>query len=216
MSTGLGKTEMFLSRVEIPWDAARNAYNFHRRLWRLFPGTARESRKHWEESRQGFLFRIEEHRPGQAARFLVQSDRRPEATAGLSVLGVREFHPRLQPGQRLAFLLTANPVKTILDGEKDGKPGKRSEKCRVPLIREDGQREWLARKLDGVARVEAASVLAHPPLYFRKAGAAGKLLTATFEGMLRVADPEALRQLLKKGIGPAKAFGCGLLLVRRP
>lgn len=85
----------------------------------------------------------------------------------------------------------------------------------MPLIREDGQREWLARKLDGAARVEAASVLAHPPLYFRKAGAAGKLLTATFEGLLRVADPEALRQLLKKGIGPAKAFGCGLLLVRR-
>jgi CRISPR system Cascade subunit CasE len=207
---------MFLSRVEIPWDAARNAYNFHRRLWKLFPGTARESRKHWDEPRQGFLFRIEEHRPGQAACLLVQSDRRPEATAGLAVLGVREFHPSPQPGQRLAFLLTANPVKTILDGEKNSKPGKRSDKCRVPLIRDEGQREWLARKLDGAARVEAASVLAHPPLYFRKAGAAGKLLTATFEGMLCVADPEALRQLLKKGIGPAKAFGCVLLLVRRP
>lgn len=32
MSTGLRKTEMFLSRVEIPWDGARNAYNLHRRL----------------------------------------------------------------------------------------------------------------------------------------------------------------------------------------
>jgi CRISPR system Cascade subunit CasE len=206
---------MFLSRFEIPWDAVRNAYNFHRRLWKLFPGPPRGSRKHWDEPRQGFLFRIEEHRPGQAACLLVQSDRRPEATAGLAVLGVREFHPRPQPDQRLAFLLTANPIKTILDGEKNSKPGKRSDKCRVPLIRDDGQREWLARKLDEAAHVQAASVLAHPPLYFRKAGAAGKLLTATFEGVLRVADPEALVQLLGKGISPAKAFGCGLLLVRR-
>jgi CRISPR system Cascade subunit CasE len=39
--------------------------------------------------------------------------------------------------------------------------------------------------------------------------------TCTFEGTLRVSSPERLAHLLENGIGPAKAFGCGLLLVRR-
>jgi CRISPR system Cascade subunit CasE len=37
------------------------------------------------------------------------------------------------------------------------------------------------------------------------------LTTATFEGRLRVTDPEALRTLLLAGIGPSKSYGCGLL-----
>lgn len=37
------------------------------------------------------------------------------------------------------------------------------------------------------------------------------LSTATFEGRLRVTDPDALRRTLLAGIGPSKAYGCGLL-----
>jgi len=37
------------------------------------------------------------------------------------------------------------------------------------------------------------------------------LSTATFEGRLRVTDPEALRRTLLGGLGPSKAYGCGLL-----
>jgi CRISPR/Cas system-associated endonuclease Cas1 len=63
---------------------------------------------------------------------------------------------------------------------------------------------------------EAATLtLPHVPLYFRKGKRAGKLVTCTFEGVLRVDDPERLTILLENGVGPARAFGCGLLLVRR-
>ncbi len=37
------------------------------------------------------------------------------------------------------------------------------------------------------------------------------LSTATFEGRLRVTDPDILRRTLLAGIGPKKAYGCGLL-----
>jgi len=206
---------MFLSRVEIPWEHARNPYEYHRQLWRLFPGELREPRRSAEERRNGFLFCVEEHRLGRPARLLVQSHRAPQAIPGIYVIGAREVHPRPSDGQRLAFLLTANPVKTIADTERDSKPGKKSDKCRVPLIREDDQREWLERKLSVGANVEAANVLSHPPLYFRKSNRGGKLVTCTFEGVLRVRDPSAFEMLLENGIGHAKAFGCGLLLVRR-
>ncbi|SHF58518.1 CRISPR system Cascade subunit CasE [Streptoalloteichus hindustanus] len=37
------------------------------------------------------------------------------------------------------------------------------------------------------------------------------LSTATFQGRLRVTDPELLTERLLTGIGPGKAYGCGLL-----
>ncbi len=206
---------MFLSRVEIPWEAARNPYNLHRQLWHLFPGEDRETRSSDDETRQGFLFRIEENATGRPTRLLVQSRRAPIQADGLLLVGSREINPCPSAGQRLAFVLTANPVKTITDTQRDAKPGKQSEKCRVPLIKEEDQRQWLLRKLGEASEIKAVSVLPHAPLYFRKGNRGGKLVTATFEGELRVSNPDHLASLLENGIGPAKAFGCGLLLVRR-
>lgn len=222
---------MFLSRVELPWEAARNPYDLHRQLWRLFPGQARETRDAEDAERQGFLFRIENAPTGRPARLLVQSRRAPQSATGIALLGTREFNPQPAAGLRLAFVLTANPVKTIVDVEAQAKPDKlarhaervvhradaapRSPKSRVPLVKEEEQREWLARKLVAAGVVEAVSVFPHAPTHFRKGNRGGKLVTASFEGVLQVADPGQLTHLLQNGVGPAKAFGCGLLLVRR-
>ena len=206
---------MFLSRVEIPWEFARNSYDLHRQLWRLFPGEEKETRSNGEELRQGFLFRIEDNSTGRPARLLVQSRRAPEAASGVVLVGTREIQPQPVVGQRLAFLLTANPVKTVTDAQRDAKPGKKSEKCRVPLIKEEDQREWIARKLASAGEIEIVSVLPHAPIYFRKGNRGGKLATVTFDGVLRVSEPTRMTELLGNGIGHAKAFGCGLLLVRR-
>lgn len=206
---------MFLSRVEIPWEFARNPYDLHRQLWRLFPGEEKETRSNCEELRHGFLFRVEDNPTGRPARLLVQSRRTPEAASGVALVGTREIQPQPAVRQRLAFLLTANPVKTIADAQRDAKPGKKSEKCRVPLIKEEDQREWIARKLTGAGEIEAANVLSHAPIYFRKGNRGGKLVTVTFEGVMCVRNPDILVTLMENGIGHAKAFGCGLLLVRR-
>lgn len=211
---------MFISRVEIPWPVVQNPYEIHRCLWQLFPGEARETRQHVQEPRAGFLFRLETYQTGRPARILLQSRQRPGSTAPIQVLGCREFDPQPQRGQRLAFILTANPIKTIVDVEAAAKPKKRPNqhgqyKCRVPLVDEEHQRAWLRRHLTVAAVVETLSVLPHAPLYFRKGSQGGKLMTATFEGVLQVTEPFELVRLLESGIGPAKSFGCGLLLVRR-
>jgi CRISPR system Cascade subunit CasE len=211
---------MFISRLEIPWQSARNPYDLHRHIWHLFPGVEKEIRRTEGQDRSGFLFRIEDYRAGRPVRLLVQSRLQPQPAPGLALLGVREFDPQPQAGQHLAFILTANPIKTITDQQADEKPGKRADKlgkfkCRVPLIDEEEQRSWLAAKLAGGADLGATTVLPHSPVYFRKGGLGGKLVTVTFEGDLRVKDPARLAGFLRNGIGPAKSFGCGLLLVRR-
>lgn len=83
------------------------------------------------------------------------------------------------------------------------------------LIREEEQRTWLERKLAGAAAIEAATLQPRAPLYFRKGNRAGKLVAITFEGVLQVLDSTLMLSLLENGIGPAKGFGCGLLLVRK-
>lgn len=222
---------MFISRVELPWEAVRNPYHIHQRLWQLFPGCEREARKTGDEPRQGFLFRVEEQATGRPARLLLQSRLSPAPADGIQLLGSREFLPMPAQGQRLAFVLTANPVKTIVDAEAASKPDKlerlaakqlkRPEnpsslpKSRVPLIQEEEQRDWLIRRLLEAAELESVEILPHPPLYFRKGNRGGKLVTCTFEGVLHVKSPEQLVNLLENGVGPAKAFGCGLMLVRR-
>jgi len=42
-----------------------------------------------------------------------------------------------------------------------------------------------------------------------------RLGTCDFAGTLTVTDEALFRQALKQGIGPAKGFGCGLLLCER-
>ena len=206
---------MFISRVEIPGTLSRNPYEFHRYLWRLFPGEPKESRSGATESRQGFLFRVEENKPGRPARLLLQSRRLPECASELTIIGTREFCPKPVLGQQLAFILTANPIKTIVDTQRESKLDKKSEKCRVPLIREEEQREWLIRKLGNACDIITINVQPHQPIYFRKGQRAGKLVLSTFDGILQVSDPICLARLLENGVGPAKGFGCGLLLVRR-
>jgi CRISPR system Cascade subunit CasE len=206
---------MILSRVEIPWPAARDPYQHHRRLWQLFPETPAETRRTSDAVRHGFLFRVEQNRPGQPATILMQSRIQPQPAMGVRLLASRMIDPKPSIGQRLAFLLTANPIKTIRDTELSRKTPKRRQSCRVPLLHEKDQREWLRRKLAGAAEVETTSLLPHQPLFFHKGDRAGKLVTLTYEGTLQVENPQRLLALMTNGVGPAKAFGCGLLLVRR-
>ena len=206
---------MYLSRVEVSGRAARNPYDVHRRLWTLFPDQPHESRRDALSPRQGFLFRVEERHASGAVRALVQSRWAPIAASDVAIVGCREVTPSPQSGQTLAFLLTANPVKTIVDTERESKPEKAGAKCRVPLLREDEQIQWLTRKLGSAAEVLSPVARGHAPLHFRKGSQPGKVAQVTFEGLLRVRYAGLLLTHMQNGIGHAKAFGCGLLLVRR-
>jgi CRISPR system Cascade subunit CasE len=52
-------------------------------------------------------------------------------------------------------------------------------------------------------------------LYFRKKDRPGKVVTISYTGLLGVNDTKPLMNLVENGIGPAKAFGCGMLSLAR-
>ncbi len=200
---------MYLSKILITGSACRNPYEIHRALWKLFPVDA--------EAARDFLFRVERS-DRDHAEVLMQSGRQPEtSTNGARILASREYPLSFQAGQRLRFLLVANPVKTINDemGRKDTEG--ETKKCRVPLIHEDDQRAWITRKYENAASLESLIIDPVLPLRFRKGkeDRAGKIQPVKFQGVLTVENPEAMIKLVHSGIGPAKAFGCGLVSLVR-
>jgi CRISPR system Cascade subunit CasE len=193
-------------------------YQMHRSLMRAFPDDL-------QPGAERVLFRLESHPRTGGLTLLVQSLTLPdwswlgEPGARGYLLPVDEPNPavksfgiRLAPGQVLAFRLRANPtVKRTVDGQKK----------RLGLYREEEQMKWLARKAgqSGFRLLSART---------SRQGAVGgrihrddtthqlRLLSVQFDGLLRVTEPDRLREAVRRGIGSGKAVGFGLLSLARP
>lgn len=188
---------LFLSRVSMDRSAIVNPYDIHRLLWAAFPGMPEASRP--------YLYRVMPGAEGARREVLMQSTLRPTRPGDprALLLDCREFAPAFSIGQRLRFEVKANPVKrTARSGD------------RVPLIRDEERLAWLGRQLRDAAEIENGRVVAAERLYFRKPGMRpGKIEAATLSGALRVKVPQRLLDICRTGVGPAKGFGCGLLLL---
>lgn len=200
---------MYLSKVMLSGAACRNPYEIHRALWGLFPEDMAASRD--------FLFRVVQAERTQA-EILMQSLRRPEeSTREARLLASKEYQLALQKEQRLRFYLVANPAKKINDeGGRENTHGE-PKKCRVPLVHKDDQRAWIGRKLESIADLDTMIIEPRFPIRFRKTkeDRAGKIQPVCFQGVLVVKDALRLSDLVMHGVGPGKAFGCGLLSLAR-
>lgn len=119
--------------------------------------------------------------------------------------------------RRIAVGSDRERLAKLLGKEKDDLPS-----------REDMLIQWLERKgMDGgfvIERGEKDRILCdigpNMDIILRKPEQKEKdervtLTTVDFSGVLRVTDADAFAQTLRHGLGRARAFGCGLLSVRR-
>ena len=174
-------------------------YELHRTLLRAFPDR--------EDGGPGrVLFRIEPSSTDGQPIVLVQSQVEPnwdELQDGyLTGCAQKQVELDLQKGQCLRFRLRANPTVTR-EGKRHG------------LFQIDQQLEWLRRKGERngfepfdvmVGRADRQTTRPgnsrRPPLVH---------WSVDYEGKLRITDPGRLLGVVRDGIGPAKAFGFGLL-----
>ena len=159
------------------------------------------------------LFRVEPDVKGSTVKILVQSEVQPswrtenaEENRNIRVQ-VKEFEPAFSSGFSYRFRLRANPVVT--------KAGKRRG-----LIRDEALIEWLRNKEERLG----ASIRSVVPVdegyatgLRKKDGRMDRvnIKLARFEGILEVSDTDRFVEAIRSGIGPAKAFGCGLLTLAR-
>jgi CRISPR system Cascade subunit CasE len=125
------------------------------------------------------------------------------------------FLASLKPGQQWAFRLTANPAH---NGRHPKKP-ETAPTQRFGHVTARQQRDWLLAKAERAGIRIVAGELGEPDLLvhhrttisFPRNGDTVTITVATFDGRLEVIDAHALRRLLVGGLGPAKAYGCGLM-----
>jgi CRISPR system Cascade subunit CasE len=196
---------MYLSKVFIAFQKPKNIYQIHQDLWATL-----------DHQPQRFLYRIEQQRAGYGAEILLQSTEEPKTTELATIMATRDYSPKLFENQQLRFLLIANPVKTVKDDRQRQNSKGEIKSCRVSLLKEEEQQAWLARKLVGLAMLDSLIIRPCEPLYFYKKGiSGGKIIPVAFEGILTVQNPDNLQKIMLKGIGAAKAFGCGLLSIAK-
>ena len=224
---------MYMSRLTLlPDKAGPNAlvqitagggYRIHQLIWGLFEAV---------DDKRPFLYR-QERRAG-LPRIMLLSDQAPVDDKGIWLIECKPFDPQLAAGERLAFSIRLNPVVKKRDEQhrqhrhdlvmeqkkrlaREGVP-----RCRWPAQTELARRagvQWLTQRADtGGFQLHQDELVAeeYRQHRLRKPGKSPiHFSTLDCSGLLTVTDPELLMQTLKSGLGPAKGFGCGLLLVRR-
>jgi len=170
---------MYLSKVLLKWPSCRNPYQWHRLIWHLFPNRQEENRD--------YQFACLKTRSERNIPILLLSKEKPKGTQNSTIELIEESKSlnglSFRQGQVLQFRLTVNPTKVFTEVVKE------KRKIRVPFIKSDQQIAWLKRKLDGIAYIESVVSQNEPPLYFNRNGRAGKIVTVTFEGVLKVIEP---------------------------
>ncbi len=190
---------------------------------------------------RGFLFRVDPLSNGRAM-ILVQSAIKPDWDYAFQSLNhpdktetsflaaqpqVKPFDPQFEPDAQLRFRLLANPtmkVEAALKSERTD-PNRTEPLTRKQLdgrrraVPDDKLKAWLERHASSSGfRVHQIDSLVPGYVLASKGqdcpkGAGARFRSALYNGVLSVKDPAAFRQTIIQGIGPAKAFGFGLLSV---
>jgi CRISPR system Cascade subunit CasE len=205
-----------LARLMVPEAAAARAAAGHHLIWSLFADGP--------DRRRDFLWR--EERPGE---FLALSAREPTDPHGLFHLESKPFEPALSPGDRLGFALRANPVvarsavpgqrgkrhDVVMDALRNLPKGERAA-ARPEKVIEAG-RAWFARQgtAHGFRAEEGVGVDGYARLRIPREGKEAVLGVLDLQGVLVLEDPPAFLAALATGFGRGRAFGCGLMLIRR-
>ena len=190
----------FLSQTEVPWAWALkqglgDPYKLHQWIWESLPDDP--------DAKRDFLFRSDVAHG--ILRVLLLSERVPGESAEASWRTTEVSSTFLGHGT-YRFQLRANPTFR-----------RASDHRRLAIFDEAALRDWFARKFEAAGcEVGDLELSAPRKLQFRKGGGAhpGTLCAVDASGTLVVKDEEAFRAAFDAGIGPAKGFGFGLLLLQ--
>lgn len=197
-----------------------NPYRVHQRVCMAFPHAAAPEAQAPRGPRHSVLFRIED---GPILRVLVQSSAPPQWMAAFENADfllaaspeTNSIDADFEPGDRFRFMLRANPTV------KRKRPGK-ANGARVPLVDTEAQQAWLRRKADAGGFAPDWETLRIAPRggqVSRRSRMKDKNphthYMVDYAGVLSVREPAAFKHALLAGVGPAKAYGCGLLSLAR-
>jgi CRISPR system Cascade subunit CasE len=203
-----------------------DGYSFHKLLWNLFSDGP--------DRRRDFLYRFEAIKG--MPTFYTVSERKPVDSGNMWDVHSKPYDPKLQKGDRLSFTVRVNPIRSKRDEngrqqrhdvvmEAKNKVGFKNlptdQRPHVGTLIQDAGIDWLkARSTENGFSFEDTNVRSDG--YFQHKLFKGKntqpitFSTLDLNGILSIIEPATfVEKCLFQGIGPAKGFGCGLMLVKR-
>jgi CRISPR system Cascade subunit CasE len=222
---------MYLSRVRIRLCenslkhleaiVKNEGYAAHQFLWELFPGNP--------QAKRDFLFRSEK-KDGWPLYFLL-SKQLPVSNSEIFKIETKIFDPNITVGQRLEFNLRANPViakhsegmknskhhDVWMDAKLQAKEKKLTAK-ETDLFVKKRTAQWVINRSNRNGFVINENELQvetyQQNRIYKKGVQEVRYSTVDYHGILTVSDVDKFKNALFDGVGRAKAFGCGLLLVK--
>ena len=199
---------LFLTKIEIDHETAfkaglRDSYQWHQKVWQAFPGR--------DGAKRDFLTRLDAI--DDRFRLLILSSvgtRRPHWCPEIA-WETKEVSETFLHHSVYGFSLVANPTRKV---KSDANGVIKKNGRRIPITNRDDLIAWLERKGQaGGFAVDTSRlrICSRPREYFIKNGKAGLHSATEFKGTLTVSKRSAFIDAFRRGIGPAKAFGFGML-----
>lgn len=226
---------MYFSRIQLDQTASacnqnyrqlhQGIYQEHKLIWSFFEQDTKTARD--------FLFCRMDHTTNLI--YYILSKRKPVISIMGWHIASKEYSPIIKKQNRYAFKLRANPVVTKQPAGPTSKKRKRvdvymeaitknklldpaKQATNRELLHKAGLQWMQARAEKFGFTIQSNEVLVEG--YTRLNGKQAKkgnqiqLGVIDYSGFLSVQEPEKFEKMLYEGIGPAKAFGCGLMLLK--
>lgn len=202
-----------------PQERSAAADAHHKLVWTAFADQ--------RDRERDFLWRAD-----GAGRFFTLSPRPPVQNDLFAPLEIKPFEPSLRPGDLLQFTMRVNATRQ----RRLTKGADRQKSQRVDIVMDrlfnTVAREQRTERRDAVAQAAAEDWMAEQgktkgfePLEVLSKGyhtleiarprRKARLGILDLEGVIRVTDPDIFLSNLAAGFGRAKAWGCGLMLIKR-
>ena len=223
---------MYLHKISIDREALsrdrkthQDVYSLHQKIWALASRNKNQKRD--------FLYRIEYDAYQNIKHIYLLAPNQISSQKNIKIAVSPRYQPQIKTDEFLFFKLRANPIikrkengkakeyRIIMDAKHQfNKNGKNyQEQFSLDELIHDVGMKWLIRKGEQhgfsvkqfEVRINNDSEYSVKPL--------GKkvftLRTLDFEGKLKIVDADRFKKALFNGIGSAKAFGCGMMMIKR-
>ncbi|NWH06833.1 type I-E CRISPR-associated protein Cas6/Cse3/CasE [Desulfobacter latus] len=188
-------SQLFINKTDAARRRISDSYAWHQVIWKSFMNCDGKPRS--------FLFRIDD--AGTRFRLLLLSKTKPSSD-NFGNWQIKTVSPDFLGHQCYRFQIKANPTMR-----------RASDRRRIGIYSENKLREWIEKKAEKNGfKIEPNSLIIGTPMdeVFVRNRTRGKHVSVDFQGALNVFDLEVFRTAFEKGIGSAKSFGYGMLMLQ--
>ena len=195
-------TRIIADKATILNERLTDGYAWHQALWKCFPNRDNEARD--------FLTRVDQIQDDYQVYLLSCTEPTPSDWGQWSTKTIKDSflsHPQYR------FALRANPTTKRVVRDQHGERKKNGQ--RIAIYDPEALTNWLHRKgKDSGFTILHSEV--SPPIarYFRRKGTTGKHISVDYQGILQVDSPTDFERTFSTGIGSAKGFGFGMLMLQ--